>query len=145
MGLSDLEDCIKRGLLRKMPGSKTASDRSLRRAGSWLLQAEGAFKSGLYDSCILAAYETMFHAARAVLLRDGYRERSHYCVTKYIEEAYAMRGMLDLGVARLLNNYRELRHDTAYGLEVGAEEQDARNAVKDAKVVLDALERLLSR
>lgn len=141
--LNELDNCVKKGLLKKMPRSIQDAERSILRAKSWLGEAESAFKAKIYGTCLLAAYESIFHAARAILLKDGYRERSHYCIARYINEIYVKKGLLDISIINKIDNYRELRHNTAYGLESIVAETDASVAIKDANVVINAIEKLL--
>ena len=59
-----------------------------------LIEAKNAAES---DSPVLALsgiYFAMFHAARAVLDGDGIREKSHFCVEKYLE-SYVSSGTLE--------------------------------------------------
>ncbi len=43
----------------------------------------------------IALYNAFFHTARALLFRDGIKERSHFCVARYIEEKYVVKGLLN--------------------------------------------------
>jgi uncharacterized protein (UPF0332 family) len=142
MGLNNLEDCIKNGLIKRMAPS---DQRSILRARMWLLQAKVAKSAEIYDSCLLAAYETMFHAARALLIKDGYRERSHYCIARYVYEMYVKKGLLGEKIIEMIDHYRELRHDAAYEIEFEAGDTDAENAIKDAAAVLNAIEKLFTK
>lgn len=142
MELTELEDCIKRGLISRVPPSEEGSEKSMARAKTWLVEARAALESGIYDSCILIAYESMFHAARAILIRDGYRERSHYCVVRYLNESYAKKGLLSVRTVTMIDNYRELRHNAAYSLEFKAKERDAKDAVNDAELIINEIKAL---
>lgn len=53
------------------------SKRSLEVAASKLEEAEKAFKHELFDATIVLSYTAIFHAARAILFRDGIIEKSH--------------------------------------------------------------------
>ncbi len=86
----------------------------------------------------------MFHACRALLFKDGYREKSHYCVARYIEEKYVNNGRLDRIVVDLLDRFRELRHRDLYELDFSAIESDAEEAVKNAELVIKCIEKLIS-
>jgi len=39
-----------------------------------------------YDSCISSSYMVMFHSSRAILFRDGVREKSHFCIARYLDK-----------------------------------------------------------
>lgn len=84
--------CIKEGLLRKVPPSKEKALQSLKKAHEWLKDAESSLKGGAINSSIIASYMVMFHAARSILFLDGFREKSHACVARYLEEKYVKRG-----------------------------------------------------
>ncbi|MCL4380682.1 HEPN domain-containing protein [Candidatus Marsarchaeota archaeon] len=141
--MSELGECIEKGLLKKMPESRQAAERSIVKARAWLIEANGALKAGIYSTCLLAAYEAMFHAARAILIKDGYRERSHYCIARYIDEIYVKKGLLKASIIHIIDSYRELRHDTAYGIENIAEKVDAAEAIVNAGIVIEAIEKLV--
>jgi uncharacterized protein (UPF0332 family) len=86
------------------------------------------------------AYTAMFHAARAILFRDGIKERSHECIPMYIRQRYP--GMA--GQTNILNSYRIYRHEALYGLEFDPQEEDAIVAVRFAKELLSAVEKVLT-
>lgn len=108
------EDCMEKGLLRKIPPSKDNALRSLRKAEKWLEEAEKAFKSDIFNSSVLASYMAMFHAARAILFLDGFREKSHACVARYLEEKYVKTGKLEQNRVELLDHYRDTLHAISY-------------------------------
>ena len=80
----DYNDCIKENLLRKIPPSKNKASQSLKKAKEWLSESEKSLKGDASGSSILASYMAMFHAARSILFFDGYREKSHACIARYL-------------------------------------------------------------
>ena len=145
MILNQLDECIKKGLIKKMTKSRENAERSISRSKIWLLQAQAAKSVKIYDSCILASYESIFHSARALLIKDGYRERSHYCMARYVDGMYVKKKLLDARIIDIIDNYRELRHNAAYNIEFEAGEMDAENAIRDAKIVLNAIQKLFNK
>ncbi len=87
----------------------------------------------------------MFHAARALLYRDGYREKSHYCIARYLEEKHVQTGRLPQIVVDLIDRFRELRHEDLYELEYSATREDAEEALENAKLVITYIKRILMR
>jgi uncharacterized protein (UPF0332 family) len=85
------KNCVEKGLLRKIPASEDNAIRSINKAESWLKEAEKSFQGEAYDSSVLSSYLAMFHSARAILFLDGYREKSHACVARYLEEQYVVK------------------------------------------------------
>jgi len=143
--LSELEKCIKKSLIRRTLPSREKSSRSIAKAKRWLEEAEKNFNFGLFDSCLVNCYSAMFHAARAVLFKDGFREKSHYCVARYLEERYANLGKLSHIVVDLLDRMRSLRHEDLYELDFFATKEDAEEAVENAKIVIEKLEKLIEK
>jgi uncharacterized protein (UPF0332 family) len=143
--LSELERCIEKGLIRKIPASEEKVAKSLAKADKWLKEAKENLKHGLLDSCLVSSYSAMFHAARAILFRDGFREKSHYCVARYLEEKYTGRGTLPQVVVALLDRFRNLRRTDLYQLDFFIVEQEAEEAVKSAELVIGEITRLIKK
>ena len=136
------DDCVHRGLLRKIPPSKEKASRSLKKAGKWLKEARKTAKGGTFNSSVLASYMVMFHAARAILFLDGFRERSHACIARYLEEKKVKKGLLEKEWVQLLDHHREIRHDDQYDLSFFSTKEEASQAVKSAGRFLKRMEEL---
>jgi len=123
--------------------SKEKALKSIKKARRWLDEAQKNFDFGLFDSCLVSSYSAMFHAARTLLLKDGFRERSHYCVARYLEEKYVDKNKLDHVVVDLLDRFRELRHEDLYELDFFATKEDAKGAIENARIVIEEIEKLV--
>lgn len=88
-----------------------------------------------YRVVAIASYSSMFHAARAILFRDGVKERSHECIPVYLKEKYPE---LETS-ANVLDSYRRFRHDAIYGLEFAIDEKEAQSALDSAKEFLEKI------
>lgn len=85
----------------------------------------------------------MFHAGRSILFFDGYREKSHACISRYLEEKYVKSQKLDIKWVELLDHSREIRHDDQYDLSFFSTEEEAVNALQSAKGFINEMENLL--
>jgi len=137
-------DCVNKGLLRKIPPSKDKALKSIEKAGKWLAEAESTFKSSAFNSSVLDSYMVMFHAARSILFFDGWREKSHACVARYLEEKYVKHGKLEKKWVELLDLHRDIRHDDQYDLSFFSTQEDAEKALKSAKEFLERMKMLLN-
>ena len=81
-----MEDCFRKGLLQNVEPSLTKSRASITEARKWLSEAMKNEVSEAYKLTISSLYSAIFHSVRAVLFRDGVREKSHYCVCVYLEK-----------------------------------------------------------
>jgi len=141
--LNELDKCFEKGLIRKTLPSGEKALKSMKKSRKWLEEAKKNFKFGLFDSCLVSSYSAMFHAARTLLLKDGFREKSHYCVARYIEEKYVINGKLKRTIVDLLDRFRELRHEDLYELEFFATKEDAEEAINNAEIVIKEIEKLI--
>lgn len=107
--LKNIDDCFERGLLRKVEPSRTKSERSLLQARDWLYEAEKNLEAEAYRSALSTAYLAVFHSARAVLFRDGVREKSHYCIGLYLQR-YVEENALEAEWPMLFDRIRSVRH-----------------------------------
>lgn len=141
----DYYDCIKEKLLRKIPVSKEKAEGSIRTAFKWLEEAEKNLKNETFNSSVIASYLAMFHSARAILFFDGFREKSHYCIARYLEEKYVKKKLLENKWIELLDHYRDLRHDDQYSISFFTTKEEAENMLKTAKEFVERMNKLLSK
>lgn len=141
----EFTDCIKEGLLRNIPPSKEKTEGSIKAANKWLEESEKNLRNETFNSSALSSYLSMFHASRAILFRDGFREKSHYCIARYLEEKYVKKKLLESKWVELLDHYRELRHNSQYDVSFFASKEEAENALKTAKEFVKMMIILLSK
>jgi uncharacterized protein (UPF0332 family) len=106
----NLRECFERRLLRWDAPSPEASRRSIEVAESKLVEARRALGYDLIDSSVILAYTAMFHAARAILFRDGVIEKSHVCLSEYLRENYVKKGKISESYVNALDSARLDRH-----------------------------------
>ncbi len=140
------EDCMRKGLLRPMPPDMRKAENSLRISGMKLEAAKKELGYGLFEGAFITAYTSMFHAARALLFRDGFKERSHYCIFLYVSEKY--RGKIEMKYINELNSLRMIRHKVMYGDEDEVrmrevEEEEAKSSVKMAEGFLESVRKII--
>lgn len=137
------KNCIEKGLLRKIPASEDNAIRSINKAESWLTESEKTLQSEAYDSSVMSSYLVMFHSARAILFFDGYREKSHACVARYLENRYVNGKKLERKWVDLLDHHRGIRHENQYDLSFFSSHEDAKKAFDSAKQFLRRMIRLI--
>ena len=135
----ELEECFRRRLLISGSPDLASARRSLLLARRYLEDTEKSLCIDTYRPAIIMSYTTMFHAARAVLYRDGIRERNHECIPRYLRERYPA----FTAHANKLDSYRKYRHEAMYGLDFEPGKGDAVTAIAVSKEFLSAVERVL--
>ena len=140
--LTRLDECYERGLLRKVAPSNDKAMQSLAQAREWVTEAGYDCDADALRSALMAAYMGYFHAARAVLYRDGVREKSHYCIGVYLE-SYRERGLLEDEWVLQFDHMRGLRHDDQYSLDARPTIQEVRQSVAEAGKFIERMELLV--
>lgn len=134
-------DCFKEGLLRKTKPSKQFAIKSLDTSSSYIEDGKDNLKMKNYNLVIFCSYTAMFHAARALLFRDGIKERSHICVVSYMRETYPNLKRL----ANQLDTYRRNRHNTLYALDMLISDDEAHQAIKDAELFYEQITNIINQ
>jgi uncharacterized protein (UPF0332 family) len=134
-----LSDCYKEGLLKKTKPSRQYAIKSLETSMRYIENATDNLKLKNNNLVIFCSYTAMFHAARALLFRDGVKERSHLCVISYLQETYPHLKRL----ANQLDTYRRNRHNTLYALDFLVSDDEARQAIDDAEHFYQRIQSIL--
>lgn len=141
-----LESCFERGQLRKIKPDVKKAQNSIRIAQAKLETAKKQLTAEIFDGAFITAYTIMFHVARALLFKDGYKERSHYCLYRYIAERYKYK--LEAKYINELNSLRLIRHSVLYGDEENltireVQQSEAESSIKTAEGFLQAVKKIL--
>jgi len=98
--------------------------KSIQQADIFLKDAGKLIDSDMTRMSVLALYNAFFHAARALLFKDGIKERSHFCVARYVESEYVLNNRLDKKFVLFLDSLRDMRHNTQYSLDFVEVDED---------------------
>lgn len=134
-----LDECLRRGLLKRIPVDNENALRSLELSESNIEDAAENLRIRRYRVVVVSSYTAMFHAARAILFRDGVKERSHECIPIYIKESYPQLER----IANTLDAYRRFRHNAIYGLDLTLDETEARAALDSARELLEEVRKIM--
>ena len=134
------EECLEKGLITKAPYSDVLVKGSIEKAEELLEEAKYDLKRGAFNSAAVIAYSAAFNAARALVFKKGFREKSHACVARFIEAEYENfpQELIDL-----LDRYRSARHGVLYDVRRRANEVDASEMVGFASSFINEVKRVL--
>jgi len=90
--MTRFQDCLEKRLLRRDRPDRQKALKALEIGEQRLLDAEISLEAEIHSAAILLSYAAMFHASRALLFKDGYVERSHYCLIEFVKEKYILTG-----------------------------------------------------
>ncbi|BAI62277.1 conserved hypothetical protein [Methanocella paludicola SANAE] len=138
--VNDFIDCLRSGMIKSYSASKEEIIKELGQSDNDLVRAKETIKAGDHKWSTIQAYYSMFHAARAVLLSTGYREKSHKCMLFFLE-SLVDEGRLEPHFAREFRSAMFLREDADY--EATYSEQSARDTVENASLFIVRMKNLL--
>ncbi|MCG2737471.1 MAG: HEPN domain-containing protein [Candidatus Methanoperedenaceae archaeon] len=141
--MTELSDCFERRLLTNTGPSTGLARKSLKQSELFLVDAVDLINMGKSRMATIALYNAFFHTARALLFKDGVKERSHFCIARYVEEKYVRKGLLKADFLGYLDALRDARHETQYSLEVQTMDIDMSVAVGICREFMRAVEGLI--
>lgn len=114
--MSEFYDCLKKRSLVRFEGSPDVVAREIEAAHQDLDDAGLMVTHQQWKRLTITAYYCMFHAARALILRAGYAEKSHFCLGVAFRELYAttpdgLELAMGLERARVLRENADYRSD----------------------------------
>jgi uncharacterized protein (UPF0332 family) len=139
--MNGFEECLRKGKIKKFPRIIEKVGIELGAARDDLASGNKMFKRGEFKFATIAGYYSLFHAARALLYSQGFRERSHYCLRLAIERLFVEEKLLE---PELLEYF-----DEALGLREAADYQSifskegAKRALGGAREFLKAVREVL--
>jgi len=134
-----LQDCYSQGLLKKTKPDPENAKRSIIQDRKNIYDAVKNLEIECYNVVIILCYTSMFHTARALLFKDGVKERSHLCIPVYLKLKYP-----DLiKFANTLDAYRMFRHRTIYAIEITIDKYEAEEAIEAAEEFVDKIDEIL--
>jgi len=135
----NVNDCFEKRFLIRVAPSIEKSEKSLEQAAYFIKQAESNLPLENYKLVLFCSYTSMFHSARAILFRDGVKERSHVCVIEYLKSECPE----ITSFANTLDSYRANRHNVVYGLDYLVSEIDAQESINDAMEFLAKIRKMI--
>ena len=110
----NFKECLDKGLLKKNSSAPSRVVKSIEIAERFLTASRNTLEIEEYEMAEIASYNSIFHAARSLLFKKGYIERSHLCVILAIKELYVG----DHELSALINTFDKIRisrHNIQYG------------------------------
>lgn len=126
-----------------MDPSLSKSRKSITEAREWLSEARKNMVAEAYKSAISSLYLAIFHSARAVLFRDGVREKSHYCVGIYLGK-YVDQGVLEEEWVLIFDRMRSVRHTDQYSFQMHPSKEEVESGIDIAGKFVDRMEKLVN-
>lgn len=138
----EFEDCLKRNKIKPFSRGKSLVSRELELAKSDLEIAKQSLDNSHYKWATIQCYYSMFHAARALVYAENYREKSHYCLLVTIRALYVETRKLSFKFLENLERAKTLRENADYYGEFS--QNGAKDILDKAEEFLEAAKEILS-
>ena len=139
--MNDFERCIKERRLMKIRSSKEIIQKEVESSEYDLERARNSLDEGDFKWAAVQSYYSMFHAAKALVFKKGYREKSHFCLIIALRTLYVKEDKLESEMVENLELCMNLRHEADYGLTY--HQESAETAIKYAEGFLEKALNLL--
>jgi uncharacterized protein (UPF0332 family) len=139
--MTEFERCLEERRIIRVEATYKMIGKELDGAIYDLRSAEESSHTGDYKWASIQAYYSMFHAAKALVLKKGYREKSHYCLLVALRELYIKSKELGQELADSFELAMDSRHEADYALMF--DEDSAKIAIENAKIFLRKTQELL--
>lgn len=120
----DGAECFRKGLLQRTRPQPDLARKDLRQASFFLKEAEELLALEKRVMATLALYNAFFHASRSILFSDGVKERSHFCIARYLEEEHVKKKRLETRFLDAFETAMSARHNAQYSTEEVIIEED---------------------
>lgn len=111
----EFQKCLDDGKLKLFKASDEMIRKELSSAGYDLERARQSLKDGDAKWATIQGYYAMFHCARALIFKKGYREKSHRCLLIALQELLVNKGEMSVQYLDNLRIAMDLREDADYG------------------------------
>ena len=138
---AEFEKCLRRRDIAPFPAAPSLIPKEIGLADHDLAATKRSGEAGEHKWATVQAYYAMFHAARALLYAEGYREKSHYCLSVALLELYVDTRKMPLALVKDFDRAMLLREEADYKgnfSEAGAKEVivNAERFIATAKALL---------
>ena len=113
----EFKQCLESKKIITFARGKELIEKEISIAQSDLSDAKAGFDNQRYKWSTIQAYYAMFHAARALIYSQGYREKSHYCLAVALRVLFVDEGKMDAKTVRDFFNAMNLREAADYEAE----------------------------
>ncbi len=133
------------GIQRNVEELKTLIKEYLRSSHERLESSDILFKAGKFRDSISRSYYAFLDAADALLLTKDLRPKSHSGTIVLCNQHFIKEGLLDRKYSRWFKRIEKARLGADYERQKEFSEQDAQDALEEAKEFVKAIEELLPR
>ncbi len=117
MESGEFKECVSSRGLKKTVVDAAVCLAELDVADGDLKLARTSLASGSAGWAVVQCYYACFHAARALVMSEGFVEKSHRCLSIAFRDLFEREKLVEQGSANFLDEMRQMREEFNYGLK----------------------------
>jgi len=141
--LNEVESCFEKGLLKKTEKNRRIALQDVNQAEFFLNEAFDLINLNKKEMTAIALYNSVFHSARALLYLNGIKEKSHYCMQKYLEEISSEKKILSSEELSLFDLLRGIRQEVQYNAVKIRFEEDFNELYNKSEDFLEKIKKIV--
>lgn len=139
----DFKECLEKRRIVPINATGEMIKKEMDNAVYDLSRSEESLMKKDYKWSSVQAYYSMFHSAKALILKQGYREKSHYCLLVALRELLVNRDLISKDIVDNYELCMDIRHEADYGHIYS--DESAELAVDAAKKMLKAAQQIIKK
>ena len=136
----DLKECLEKRKLVRFPLAKKLVEREINQAKSDLADSKDSLEVKKYKWATIQAYYSMFHTARSLIYRKGYREKTHYALVVALKNFCLEKGEISQETLNNFQTAKNLREDADYHAKYSR--QGAESLIQTAENFLNSVKEI---
>ncbi len=141
--MNEFEKCLKNRRIVRIEPTREMLLKEMGNAEYDLSKADNSLLSDDFKWASVQAYYSMFHSAKALVLKKGYREKSHQCLLVALKELYIKPGDLAKDIAADYEMCMDVRHEADYGMIY--REESATLSIKAARRLFETATKIIGQ
>ena len=111
-------------------------DEYMKKANDKLISAKALYDIEQFSTSVSACYYCMFTAAKALLIKKGFKPKTHAGVISLFGQEYVLKDSFDRKISKFLSSTQSLRESADYDAADGIDESIAKDCISKAELFM---------
>ena len=115
----------------------------MNKANDKLISAKALYDIGQYSTSVSACYYCMFNIAKALLIKKGFKPKTHTGVISLFGQEYVLKNSFDRKISKYLSSTQSLREAADYDAIDDIDETIAHACINKAELFIEEAKKFL--
>ncbi len=118
-------------------------DEYMKKANDKLISAKALYDIEQYSTSVSACYYCMFTTAKALLIKKGFKPKTHAGVISLFGQEYVLKDSFDRKISKFLSSTQSLRESADYEAADDIDESIAKDCISKAELFMMEAEKFI--